>query len=68
MSYTRRADPLDDFAAYDAHVSAELAKLPRCEYCDEPIQDDYLCDIDGTICCMECFSENYIRATENYIE
>lgn len=66
--YTRTDDPDIDFLKHDAEKEAELEKMPKCSYCDEHIQDDYLCDIDGTIYCMECFSENFIKATEDYIE
>lgn len=66
--YTRTDDPDIDFLKHDAEKEAELAKMPKCSYCDEHIQDDYLCDIDGTIYCMECFSENFIKAAEDYVE
>lgn len=61
MSYTRRADPLDDFAAYDAHVSAELAKLPRCSHCDNPIQDDFCYEINDELVCEKCLNEQQGR-------
>lgn len=61
-------DPVADFHAYDAEQQAKLDKLPKCSYCEEHIQDDYLCDIDGAIYCMECFSDNFIKNVEDYIE
>ena len=64
----RTDNPERDFLRDDARKEAELAKMPKCEHCESPIQDDYLCDIDGTIYCMECFSENFIKASEDYIE
>ena len=68
MSWIRRADPLDDYAAYDAHVSAELDKLPRCSECDEPIQTDECYEINDELICPECLKENHRKWTENYCE
>ena len=61
-------DPHKDFDRHDAEQTAALEKMPVCCCCDEPIQDDYLCDIDGTIYCLECFDENFIKASEDYIK
>ena len=68
MSYARRADPLDDFRAYDAHISAELDKLPRCSYCDNPIQDDFCYEINDELVCKKCLNEHHRVDVENYIE
>lgn len=68
LVFHKTDNPVKDFEKYDAEKEAELAKMPKCSYCDEHIQDDYLCDIDGTIYCMECFSENFIKASEDYIQ
>ena len=66
--YTRTDSPDIDFLRHDAEKEAELAKMPKCSYCENHIQDDYLCDIDGEIFCLECFDENFIKHTEDYIE
>lgn len=66
LVFYKSGDPVADFTRYDAEQQKELEKLPVCSHCDEPIQDDYLCDIDGTIYCLECFDENFIKATEDY--
>ncbi len=68
MSWSRTGDPLTDFENYDAEQARELAKLPVCEYCDEPIQAEEYCDIDGTIICPDCFRNEHIKKTEDYIE
>jgi formylmethanofuran dehydrogenase subunit E len=51
---------------YQAEQEALLAKLPICECCREPIQDDYLFDVDGELYCEECMKDLYRRLTENY--
>lgn len=66
MFYTD--DPVKDYDRYSEEQDKQLQKLPKCSYCDEHIQDDYLCDIDGTIYCLECFDENFVKASEDYIK
>lgn len=64
----RSNDPERDFQRDDDRKEAELEKMPVCSYCCQPIQDEKLCDIEGTLYCMECFEENFIKDVEDYIE
>lgn len=43
-------------------------RLPKCDYCGEPIHDDYLYDINGEIICEECLKENFRRKVEDYMK
>lgn len=67
MSWDRMADPLDDFASYDAHRQAELDRLPKCIYCDQPIQDDFCYEINDELVCEECLKEHHRVDVERYI-
>ena len=60
-------DPVKDYDRYAEEQDKQLQKLPKCSICDEHIQDEKLCDIDGTIYCMECFKDNFIKNVEDYI-
>lgn len=66
MYYTD--DPLADFDYYDAKEIERLSKLPTCEWCGEPIQDDYCYEINGEIICEECLNDNHRRFTNDLIE
>ena len=66
MFYTD--DPARDEMNHSAELEAKLKSMPKCSHCHNHIQDDYLCDIDGTIYCLECFDENFVKATEDYTE
>lgn len=66
MFYTD--DPVKDYDRYQDEKDKQLQKLPKCSYCDEHIQTEELCDIDGTLYCMECFKDNFIKNVEDYIE
>ena len=57
MFYTD--DPLSDFHRHDAQQQRELDKLPKCDYCDHPIQTHYY-QINGDNVCPECL-ENHFR-------
>jgi formylmethanofuran dehydrogenase subunit E len=59
-------DNYDAFRRHDAETEEWLSKRPICEYCDEPIQDEFLYDIDGTLYCEECMKELFRRDSENY--
>ena len=61
-------DPYADADRWDAEQTTALEKMPVCSYCDNHIQDETLCDIDGTLYCMECFKDNFIKNVEDYIE
>lgn len=55
MYYTD--DPVRDFARYDAAQRAELAKLPRCANCGEPIQTEYMFDLPDGLWCENCIND-----------
>lgn len=64
MYYTD--DPVRDAMNYELEQESWLAKRPVCEICGEPIQDDYLYDIDGVIHCEECMKDEYRKCAEDY--
>lgn len=65
-------DYIPDYAdlhdRYEAEQARELAKLPKCDYCGEPIGDDYLYDLDGDIICKSCLNDHFRKSVEDYIE
>ena len=56
-------DAIRDAEAWITEQDRKLAKLPKCDYCGEPIQDDYYFDIMGDRVCESCV-ENMKRRTE----
>ena len=61
-------DPHADFDRDDARKQEALDRLPKCSYCDEPIQDENLFDIEGTIYCEKHAFELFRKDTEDYVE
>ena len=64
----RTDDPVKDFLQYDAERERELAKLPRCCECDEPITDEYCYEINGEYLCEDCLNSQHRRAVEDIAE
>ena len=54
----RSDDPVRDFERWDAAREAELAKLPKCCECGEPIQTDCYFEIDGDLYCEDCMDNH----------
>ncbi len=67
MTY-RTDDPEKDFDRYDAEQTAKMDKLPRCSYCLEHIQDDYLYEINDEVVCESCLNDNFRKSVEYYVE
>ena len=60
-------DPVSDFYRYDALMADREAKLPYCEKCGEPIDDDIYFEIDNEILCEKCMHDRYARSTEDWL-
>ena len=61
-------DNLDAFNRHQATQEAQLARMPVCEHCREPIQDDDLFDIGDVLYHEDCARDLFRRSTENYIK
>lgn len=60
---------IDNYALWerhDARQEAELAKLPKCDYCGEYIQDEQLCVFNDELICLDCLKLYFIKNTEDY--
>lgn len=66
MSYI--PDVLDLWAEQQAKKDRELEHLPRCAICDEPIQGEYLYEINDETICKACLVREYRKSTEDYME
>lgn len=53
----RTDDPVADAATHDWETQRWLDSLPKCERCDEPIQQEKAVCIDGKYYCDECLDE-----------
>ena len=48
----------DNLSIYEAHEydrESELEHLPKCDWCNEHIQDDHYFDVNGDRVCEDCF-------------
>jgi formylmethanofuran dehydrogenase subunit E len=65
MFYTD--DPIRDFDRYDMALAQREARLPVCEKCKKPINDDTYFEIDEEILCEKCMHDRYARSTEDWL-
>ena len=59
MSFFRSDDPGMDFDRWEAHQERQLARLPKCGICGEPIQDDHFYLINGDNVCPDCLENEF---------
>lgn len=59
-------DNYDLWSLHDAEQQKQLAKLPVCCMCGEPIQDEYYYLINDDILCQECLENNFRKETDEY--
>ena len=64
MFYTD--NPGRDADWYFAMKEALLERLPKCDSCGEPIQDEFLWEIGGEVYCEEC-AKDRLRVTNKAI-
>ena len=61
-------NPLADFERWDSEQAEQIAKLPVCEYCGEPIQDEHFYLINDEVICKECLNAHFRKFVDEYIE
>lgn len=61
-------DPAADFERYDREQQKELEKLPVCEYCGEPIQQEEAVYHNGQWCCEDCESDFWNDIRDEFLE
>lgn len=67
MSIFMSDDPNEDFNRLDAKQAEYLNRLPVCDCCHEPIQDEYLYDICGDFICGDCLNRLCRKHTEDFL-
>lgn len=64
----RTDDPIADADRHDLEEQRWLEKLPKCAYCNEPIQDDKCYLINDELVCPECLEREHEKRTDDYVE
>ena len=60
-------NPIADAERYAAEQEEALDKLPRCEYCNKPIDDDYLFEINDEVICEGCLNKHFRKGVDDYV-
>ena len=65
-------DPHADFDAWDREREKMRECCPKCECCEEHIQEDELYNFEGVIVCCQCYldyvDKTYKKNTDDYME
>ena len=61
-------DPLADFFRCEAEQQKELNRLPKCDWCGEPIQDEHFYLIKGDKICLDCLCDCKYYTDEYIVE
>lgn len=59
-------DIYDLWQLHDDEQEKQLKELPVCDYCREPVVDDFLYCINDEIICPQCMNEHFRKETEDY--
>lgn len=57
-------DNLDMFNLWDFKQNKRLSELPKCDYCDEPIQHDHYYLINDEFICPDCLDSYFRKENE----
>lgn len=68
MSLFYTSDPVADFARHDREQAKQEKQLPRCDYCNQPIHDEHLFDINGDVMCEKCLIREFRKDVDDYVE
>lgn len=61
-------EPYELYDRYCDQQAKEEERFPICDYCGEPITDDWLIDINGDLFHEECHKENHRKPVEYYMK
>lgn len=60
----------DNFSQWEFHEAKKeewLRTRPVCEHCGQPIQEDWLFDVNGVLYHPACAAEVFERSAEDYV-
>ena len=64
MAFFGSSNPDTDFEDYDRQQSAAMDRLPVCDFCGRPIQDDHYYEIGADTVCESCLNINFRKDIE----
>lgn len=65
MFYTD--DPVRDFRNHDREQARQMARLPRCSECGEPIQEEVCYEFNDELICEDCVRRYHRKYVDDYI-
>lgn len=63
----RIPDNYDQWEQHEARQQRELASLPVCADCGEPVQDDHFYLINDEVICPRCLEAGYRKEVDDFV-
>ena len=60
-------DPLADFDRWDNEQEKQLARLPRCSECDNPVFDEFIFEFNDELICEKYMNANHRKSVDDYV-
>lgn len=60
-------DMVDFFEAHDRKQQKRVRRLPVCDYCNEPIQEDSFFEINDEFICEDCLEKFFRKVVDDYL-
>ena len=61
-------DNYDLWEAHEREKERQLERLPVCEVCSKPIQDEHLYLINDEFVCQDCLDRDFRKCVDDYVE
>lgn len=61
-------DNFDLWEAHEREKERQLERLPVCEVCSKPIQDEHLYLINDEFVCQDCLDRDFRKCVDDYVE
>lgn len=61
-------DNYDLWESHEREKERQLERLPVCEVCGKPIQDEHLYLINDEFVCQDCLDRDFRKRVDDYVE
>ena len=61
-------DNYDIWEAHERELEKRLERLPVCDVCNQPIQDEHLYLINDEFICPECLERDFRKDVDDYVD
>lgn len=60
-------DNYDQYRRHEAEQERQRARLPVCDYCNDPVEDDHFFLVNDEIICPDCMDKHFRKDVDDYV-